>query len=184
MADAPPSFTVVDATGTAVGRTISVQSETPIVLLTVGGREVKLEVFPNRFGRVLEVSGFSAINPSSCNINDQDGIYPDSLDCSGNGYLRQSDYSPALLPYACAHVSTFDQVNDQNIPVGNYLSLLDPQTPARILSAGAVYSVRDGSGSAFAECSQHTVPLGEELPLLDSVFPGVPIGFVPPFRLQ
>lgn len=134
MADAPPSFTVVDANGTAVGRTIALEGARPIVLLSVGGREVKLEVLPNGFGRVLEVSGFSEIFLYD---KPDDVYYPDSLDCSGASYSN-AFFPSTLLPIAYA--SAFTQYADpdtEGVPVGTNLYLVDPQTLARVLSAGA-----------------------------------------------
>lgn len=163
-------LTVVDATGRPVGQTVEVEAEEVTVLLTVGGREVELEVSPEGFTEVEDISGFA--DTRDLHLGELTRFYPDSLDCSGTPHIRKKDSVRAnFVPTA------YVDLQDQNV------FLVDPQTPPRVLSVGAAYSVLPEGN----DCLQRTIEPGdEELAFFPVQLLGDlnTFGFVTPFRLQ
>jgi len=172
-------LTVVDATGRPVGQTTEVDAEEVTVLLTVGGREVDLEVSPQGFTDVEDISGFA----DTRDLPDfsEYGIYP-SLDCSGARHIGA--LPTTFVPVAYASVRS-EHDDNGNITARN-IFFADPQT-TRVLSEGAVFSYFGQDVDGNNACLQQTIQPGDgELKLVPLQLLGDlnSFGFVTPFRLQ
>ncbi|MGQ0595617.1 MAG: hypothetical protein ACT4QB_24175 [Gammaproteobacteria bacterium] len=179
-------LTVVDATGRPVGQTVEVEAEEVTVLLTVGGREVELEVSPNGFTDVEGVRGY----PETRGLPTESPyfVYPDSLDCSSTPHEHRRRFPTTFLPFAYASVIS-EYNSNGGIPDAQKLFFADPQTPPRVLSVGAVYSeFRFEAGvDGNDACVQRTIEPGDDaLELVPVHLLGDlnTFGFVTPFRLQ